>query len=94
MAATTRSIRVPLGRILATPGVLEVTTPAERSIAFIRHARGDWRDVVGADWRANDLALQSGERLLSVYHTVNDTKFRIKNEQDTSATTNLQPSEY
>lgn len=42
MAATATNIRVPLGRTLATPGILEVTTPAERNIAFNRHARGDW----------------------------------------------------
>ena len=94
MAAAARNIRIPLGRPLATPGVLEVTTPADRSIAFIRHARGEWGDVVGADWRANDLALQSGERLLSVYHTLNDTKFWIITEADRSATTILLPSEY
>mgnify|MGYP006916352089 CR=1 FL=1 len=94
MAATVRIFHVPLGRTLATPGALEVTAQAERSIALNRHSRGDWGDVVGADWRANDLALQSGERLLSVYHTLNDTKFRIITEADRSATTILLPSEY
>ena len=34
MAAAAKNIRVPLGRTLATPGVLEVTTPTERNIAF------------------------------------------------------------
>lgn len=94
MAATARNIRVPLGRTLAMPGVLEVTTQAERNIAFNRHAHSDWGDVEKEDWRANDQALQSGARLLSVYHTLNDTKFWIVTEADRSATTILLPSEY
>ena len=94
MAASARNIRVPLGRTLATPGVLEVTTPTERNIAFNRHARGDWGDVSEADWRANDWALQAGERLLSVYQTLGGIKFWIIPEADRSATTILLPSEY
>ena len=91
MATTATTIRVPLGRTVATPSVLKVTTPAERNIAV---TRGDWGDVVGADWRANDQALQNGERLLSVYHTLNGTKFWIVTEADRSATTILLPEEY
>ena len=51
-------------------------------------------DVAGADWQANDLALHNGGRLLSVYHTLNDTKFWIITEADRSATTILLPEEY
>lgn len=94
MAAAAKNIRVPLGRTLATPGVLEVTTPTERNIAFNRHARGDWGDVSEADWRANDWALQAGEQLLSVYQTLGGIKFWIITEADRSATTILLPSEY
>lgn len=94
MAATTTNIRVPLGRTLATLGVLEVTTRAEQNIAFTRHSRGDWGDVCSEDWQANDQALQNGGRLLSVYHTVSGTKFWIITEADRSATTILLPEEY
>ncbi len=94
MAATKGNIRVPLGRTLATPGVLNVTTQTERNIAFNRHARGDWGDVVGEDWRSNDQALQTGKRLLSVYHALNGTTFWIITEADRSATTILLPHEY
>lgn len=90
----TETIRVPLGQTLATPGVLKATTQAERSVAFSRHSRGDWGDVVEEDWRVNDQALQNGERLLSVYHTLSGTKFWIITEADRSATTVLLPSEY
>lgn len=94
MAVMVRIFHVSLGRILATPGVLEVTTAAERSIALNRHSHGDWGDVVGEDWKANDRALQIGGRLLSVYHTLSGTKFWIITEADRSATTVLLPSEY
>ena len=94
MATTATTIRVPLGRTVATPSVLKVTTPAERNIAVTRHARGDWGDVVGADWRANDQALQNGERLLSVYHSEDGIKFWIITEWDRSATTVLLPEDY
>lgn len=94
MAVMVRIFHVLLGRTLATPGVLEATTEAERNIAFNRHFRGDWGDVVDEDWRANDQALQNGGRLLSAYHTLSGTKFWIITEADRSATTILLPEEY
>lgn len=94
MKTASKAIRVPLGQTLATPGVLEVTTQAERDIAFSRHSRGDWGDVGKEDWQGNDQALQNGERLLSVYHALSGTKFWIITEADRSATTILLPSEY
>lgn len=94
MASAVKTVRVPLGRTLATPGVLEVTTRAERNVAFNRHSCGDWGDVGKEDWQANDRALQTGERLLSVYHTLSGIKFWIITEADRSATTILLPSEY
>ena len=94
MKTASKAIRVPLGQTLATPGVLRATTQTERNVAFGRHSRGDWGDVVGEDWQANDRALQIGGRLLSVYHTLSGTKFWIITEADRSATTVLLPSEY
>lgn len=94
MTSEERMIRVELGRTLATPGVLEQTTALDRNIALNRHVRGDWGDVCEEDWKANDWALRNGERLLSVYHAVNGTKFWIITEADRSATTVLLPEEY
>lgn len=94
MRTALKTVRVPLGRTMATPGVLEATTQAERNIAFTRHSRGDWGDVVEEDWQANDQALQNGERLISVYHTLSGIKFWIITEADRSATTILLPREY
>ena len=94
MSTAVKQARVPLGRTLATPGVLEVTPQTERNIAFTRHSRGDRGDVCDTDWKYNDQALQHGERLLSVYQTASGTKFWIITEADRSATTILLPEEY
>lgn len=87
-------IQTALGRILATPGVLERTTPTERTIALTRHVHGDWGDVCGEDWPNNDRALRNEGRLLSAYRTADGTKFWIITEADRSATTILPPEEY
>lgn len=94
MAEIRRFFPAALGRTLATPGVLEKTTPMERAIALIRHGYGDWGDVCGEDWQSNDRALQNGARLLSVYHTADGTTFWVITEADRSATTILLPEEY
>lgn len=94
MKTASKTLRVPLGQTLATPGAMKATTQTERNIVFIRHSRGDWGDVVEEDWQANDQALQNGGRLLSVYHTLSGTEFWIITEADRSATTILLPEEY
>lgn len=84
----------PLGQVYTTPGALEVVSEDERISALTRHIGGDWGDVCDDDRAANDEALQTGERLLSVYHTAAGVKFWIITERDRSATTFLLPSEY
>jgi len=87
----------PLGRIVATPGALDVLEEAgESPIDFLqRHARCDWGDVDEHDWQANDEALVNGDRLLSAYHTSSTgVKLWVITEADRSATTILKPDEY
>jgi len=62
--------------------------------ALARHASGDWGDVDGSDWSANDEALERGGRILSSYRAKDGTKFWIITEGDRSATTVLLPEEY
>ncbi|MGO8750602.1 MAG: hypothetical protein ACLQNE_32030 [Thermoguttaceae bacterium] len=61
-----------LGQLVATPGALRALEEAGQSPAFFldRHVQGDWGEVDTSDWRANDEALVSGERLLSAYRTL------------------------
>ena len=84
----------PLGRIVGTPGVLQNIPESEMRAAVQRHALQDWGDVCEGDRLANDEALKEGDRLLSVYHSSEGTKFWVITEWDRSATTVLLPEEY
>lgn len=85
---------VKIGRTVATPRVLETVPYSELLAALERHMCQDWGDLVAADWKANDKALKTGERLLSAYKSSSGTKFWIITEADRSCTTFLLPSEY
>lgn len=83
-----------LGRIVATPNALNHITNEDILAAIGRHQAGDWGDVDSHDHAANDLALQNGTRILSVYRARNNTKFWILTEGDRSITTILLPEDY
>lgn len=60
----------PLGRLCATPEVLEALGPALVAEVLARHARGDWGELLcAADRRENERALKTGARLFSAYET-------------------------
>lgn len=91
--------RFPLGKVAATPGVLDLLGRYQVSLfdLLTRHASGDWGDVGAEDAHANDQALIHGNRLLSCYPLVPgdpDTRIWIITERDRSVTTALLPSEY
>jgi hypothetical protein len=66
------------------------TSPAE---LIAQHLTGDWGDLSGQDWRANERALVEGSRLLSAYElTGTGERVWIITEWDRSATTVLLPS--
>lgn len=88
------SVKVPLGRIVATPAALGTVSQPDIVAALRRHAVGDWGDVTPDDRAANDDALHSGERLLSVYQSATGTTFWVLTEADRSATTVLLPDDY
>jgi hypothetical protein len=85
---------VPLGQTVATPAALGALTQADIVAALRRHAAGDWGEVDAHDRAANDDALREGERLLSVYRSVNGTTFWVITEADRSVTTVLLPDDY
>jgi hypothetical protein len=82
------------GQFVATPGALEKVQPEEMQTALARHLHGDWGEVDRDERRENDLSLEKGFRLLSVYRTADGLKFWIIIEHDRSVTTVLLPSEY
>ena len=82
------------GQVVATREAAEKIPQTVMMLALARHLSGDWGDLCGEDKIANDRALQSGDRLLSAYHTPDGTKFWIITEADQSCTTVLLPEEY
>jgi hypothetical protein len=89
-------MKFPLGQIVATPGAVEALADAGQTPEFFleRHVIGDWGDVDGEDWKANDEALVDGTRLLSAYRTLRNVRIWIITEADRSSTCLLTPDEY
>ena len=85
---------VPLGRTVATPAALGTVSQPDIVAALRRHAAGDWGDVTPDDRAANDNALKSNERILSVYRSATGTTFWVLTEADRSVTTVLLPDDY
>lgn len=89
--------KFPLGQVVATPGALELLGRAGVNPASLlsRHVRGDWGLVGREDAQANEHALRTGARLLSVYE-VGEPPERvwIITEADRSSTCLLRPDEY
>ena len=88
------SAKFALGQTVGTPGALEAIHPEDVSRSLQRHSQGDWGDCGEADRQENELSLQEGFRLFSVYHDRNGIKFWIITEADRSSTTILLPEDY
>ena len=86
----------PLGRVVATPGALHALEEArQQPAAFLsRHRSRDWGEVSRDDAKANDLALEQGTRLLSIYQTSKGEQLWVITEGDRSSTCILLPEEY
>ena len=74
MSVTQSQIKQPLfalGRLVATPGALELLTRSEQTaLEFLaRHSRGDWGDCCPEDASENDFSVKAGFRIFSVYRT-------------------------
>lgn len=87
----------PLGRILATPGAIDLLdrTGTNADDLLRRHLRGDWGVVCSPDACANNLAVVNGTRILSVYELGGRReKLWVLTEADRRATFIIRPSEY
>jgi hypothetical protein len=86
---------LPLGRVVATPGALNLLLGAggHPFDYLARHATGDWGDLCTFDRRQNEIALRDGYRVLSSY-PVGMEHVWIITEADRSVTTILLPKEY
>lgn len=83
-----------IGQTVITPTAMNILHPEDVHVALQRHAVGDWGEVCEEDWAENDVSLDQGFRLLSVYRDRNQRKFWIITEADRSATTVLLPEDY
>jgi len=82
------------GQIVITRHAQEMLHPADVTAALGRHLRGDWGDCCAEDQTENELSLEAGLRLMSVYHDRCGTRFWIITEADRSVTTILLPADY
>lgn len=70
----------PLGRILATPGALDLGVNFYPYLR--RHECGDWGDLGDDDKAENDYSVENSLRILSAYHTLDKIKSWIISEAD------------
>lgn len=90
------SLRFSPGEIVATRGadalLREQDLHPVRLLA--RHLSGDWGEVCAEDAQANEAALQTGARLLSVYTVAGVKCFVITEAEPRAVTTILLADEY
>ena len=86
----------PLGRLVATPGAMELLRSAGEELLpalLERHRSGDWGDVPQEDARENEFSVRYGFRIVSSYQMAGERLWLIT-DADRSTTTLLLPLEY
>lgn len=94
MTESKHKAKFGLGKIVATPGVLEIADELEMKAGLLRFVTGDWGECCEDDKAENEAALREGRRLMGVYQTIAGETFWIITEWDRSATTILLPDDY
>ncbi len=87
------SARFAPGRVVATPGALDLIGHAGAYALLRRHLSGDWGALDTHDRRENVRALSAGARIFSAYETPAGRVWIIT-EADRSSTCILLPEEY
>ncbi len=74
----TNAAKFRLGQIVATPAALALLQHHQRSPASLiaRHLHCDWGDTDPDDAVLNELAVQAGSRIMSVYRLVDAERLR------------------
>lgn len=88
------SARFRLGLITVTANALDNLSQDDILAAIQRHQAGDWGEVCDDDRKENELSLEKGFRLLSVYRSAAGLPFWLITEADRSITTVLMPEDY
>ena len=94
MVAFDSHLKLALGEVIVTHGAALKLPPEDITTAVQRHARADWGDIDFSDQQLNDLRLQEGGPVASIYTASNGLKFYVLTEADRSVTTVLLPEEY
>jgi hypothetical protein len=68
----TNAARFALGQIVATPGALRLLEKYHSNplLLLSRHVQCDWGDLLEDDAKLNELALNDGSRIFSVYRLI------------------------
>jgi hypothetical protein len=106
----TNNARFAVGQLAATPGALALLEQHNIGVAALvnRHIHSSWGDVCAEDADSNELAIEHGNRVMSVYRLVDAQQLAstpvakrndlptvwVITESDRSVTTLLLPSEY
>lgn len=86
--------KFPLGQTVITNGALAILTQDEILSFLKRHISGDWGDLGDEDKAENESSLKEGNRIMSVYRSLEGEKIYVITEWDRSVTTVLLPDEY
>lgn len=89
-------VRFPLGRVVATPGAIELLESCETNplVLLARHVAGDWGDLDEEDRAENERSVDAGLRILSSYSLGGDRRVWVITEASRDVTTILLPDEY
>jgi hypothetical protein len=93
-------MEVPNGRCIFALAQTVITHSAHDGLhpedvkVCLHRPTGDWGDLGEDDRRANQIALDQGVRLFSIYNDRAGVRFWIITEADRSATTVLLPEDY
>lgn len=97
-------MNLELGKILFTAAIADAVSNSNDFSAFVcqsieKHKACDWGACDSEDAHQNDIAFESGGRILSVYKNLasqkdSEPKIWIITEWDRSVTTVLYPSDY
>ncbi len=83
-----------LGRCYITRNATALLTDSDVLLAIGRHQNCDWGELTEYDCKLNERAIQSGRRLVSIYHSAKGVKFYIITEAGHTTTTVLLPEDY
>ncbi len=85
-----------LGRCVGTHAAIAFLTESgvDPSTLLARHQAGDWGDIDPEDKGLNEMSVQNGSRILSVYQVRPDQAVWVLTEAGRHATTILLPQEY